>query len=208
VAVDGTSVYWVNAGDWGSADGTVMSQSNGTVMSMPLDGGAPTTLAAGQNFPDGIAVDATSVYWVDFGDYGLNDGAVMSIPIGQAADPVMLASGQPEASAIAVDATRVYWSCINGVAIAMVPLGGGTPETLGGWIGQALALDSTSVYWAGLSSILKVPLDGGATTTLASGLIEPVAVAVDTYSVYWTDQGTCPGDGGACSGAVMKLNPK
>jgi hypothetical protein len=36
-------------------------------MKVPVGGGEKTTLAACQNEPFGIAVDATSVYWADVG---------------------------------------------------------------------------------------------------------------------------------------------
>jgi hypothetical protein len=42
-------------------------------MKAPIGGGATTTLASGQAYPNGIAVDATSVYWVS------DDGTVMKL---------------------------------------------------------------------------------------------------------------------------------
>jgi hypothetical protein len=51
IAVDGTSVYWIEA--------------NGCVRKVPIAGGSPVALAAAPLLPGGIAVDATSVYWTD-----------------------------------------------------------------------------------------------------------------------------------------------
>jgi hypothetical protein len=58
-AIDGTNLYIISAG---------------SLMRAPLDGGTPTVLATGQSVPMAIAVDGTSVYWVNNGD-----GRVMKV---------------------------------------------------------------------------------------------------------------------------------
>jgi hypothetical protein len=75
IIVDGTSVYWTNYGttvsDGGAQDGTVMmcakSGCNQT----------PTVLASAQANPQGIAQDATALYWVNHGSFVV--GAVMKL---------------------------------------------------------------------------------------------------------------------------------
>jgi hypothetical protein len=49
LAFDATNVYWTNSAK---------------VMSVPIAGGSPTTVAQSGS-PDGLVVDATSIYWVD-----------------------------------------------------------------------------------------------------------------------------------------------
>jgi hypothetical protein len=74
IAVDTTRVYWTLITAPYRPDG-------GAVMSVPIAGGAATTLATGQAGIGGIAVDATSVYWADMGTLANNfeDGAVMRL---------------------------------------------------------------------------------------------------------------------------------
>src|SRR5579885_2418462 len=79
------------------------------------------TLASGQGGPFGIAVDGTSVYWVNFGD-----GGVMKASLG-GGTPVTLASGQGAPVSIVVDGTNAYWTSTTDGTAMKVPLGGGPP---------------------------------------------------------------------------------
>ena len=59
LAIDKSYVYWTNY-QCASDGGTCPS-----VMKVPIAGGTPITLASSHTGPQGIAVDATSVYWFD-----------------------------------------------------------------------------------------------------------------------------------------------
>ena len=185
----------------GSVDGGV------TIVSAPLAGGATTALVPAsslrQTFASyGIAVDATSVYWVTFSD----PSTVMKVPLG-GGSPTTLGSAPGGGFGLALDATSAYW--ISAKAVTKVGLQGGTPTTLaatGGQGTQGIAVDDTHVYWSdggSPGSVYKVPIQGGATMLLATNLQHPTGVAVDATSVYWVNAG----DGGA-TGSVMKLTPK
>jgi hypothetical protein len=91
----------------------------------------------------GIAVDATSVYWVT----GIT-GAVMKVALGGSTTPTTLASGHTSYN-IAVDTTSIYWTTDSDGAVMKVALGGGRTTTLAS--GQSdtsgIVVDGTSVYW-------------------------------------------------------------
>ncbi len=61
---DGIHVYW-------SAQG-IGASTNGRIRRRLLSGGSVENFATGQNWPRGVAADATAVYWVNF-----NGGEVM-----------------------------------------------------------------------------------------------------------------------------------
>jgi hypothetical protein len=131
IAVDKTNLYWADNGvlmtmplNGGDAVSLTSGQSNlydlavgatgaywptakrATVMSVPLGGGSPVLLASG-GVTCGIAIDASSVYWTDWGTTD-GSGTVMKVPLA-GGSPVTLSSGQEFPCAIAVDATSVYW---------------------------------------------------------------------------------------------------
>jgi hypothetical protein len=80
-AIDATSIYWIDT-------------TGGTVSKAPLTGGTPTVLATNQRFPQGIAVDASYVYWTNMGLDACGDtGTVMKAPI-NGGPAVLIAANQ------------------------------------------------------------------------------------------------------------------
>lgn len=142
IAVAGGNVFWTTYAD---------------VLTQPLGGGTPTTIAS-QTYAYAVAADATNVYWGS----GLSGGVVLQQAI-HGSSPITLASGQYYPNSIAVDATSVYWTTGQGATgtVMKIAIGGGTPVTLATNqdVPQGLALNSTRVFWVnyGDGSIKSVP---------------------------------------------------
>ena len=94
IAVDGSSVYWIDP-------------SENTITKVPLGGGAPSTLVRDLTTPWGIAIDASSVYWTDDG-VSSGAGTVTKVAL-SGGTPTTLATNQGGPLGIAVDANGVYW---------------------------------------------------------------------------------------------------
>jgi hypothetical protein len=195
IAVDAANVYWTNKGT--ANEGTFApSYTDGSVMQMPIGGGAPITLANNQLLLGSLAVDATSVYWTNAGTTG-DDGQVMKAPIGGGAPATALATGQFLPSGVALDADSVVWLTprlnSDDVTLMKVSKGGGTATEVA--TSSALstdapfAVDATTIYCAAGGDFVKVPTSGGTPTTFAVG-VEAMGFALDDSSVYWTDYGS------------------
>jgi hypothetical protein len=145
IALDAANVYYVSAG---------------SLMSIPLLGGTPTTLAANVtdlSFGTEIAVDGSSVYFA-------RGNALMKISIVGGTE-TMLASGL-NPLAVAVDSTSAYWTNLGiydadggyvAGSIMKVPLDGGPPIRLAeAYLPTDVVVDVSSVYWVSWSRLLKL----------------------------------------------------
>jgi hypothetical protein len=187
LSVSGDHVYWINV-------------EGGDLLSAPLSGGSPATLASGLT-GGGLAVDSTYIYSSATGLI-MGQGYVVEMALA-GGSVATLAASQTDPRGIVEDSINVYWVDGLGGSVMACPITGcgGAALTLAAGQGypENLTVDAAYVYWANTStgSVAKVPIGGGSVTTLSTGQSGVWDVAVDDVSVYWTTMS-----------AVMKRTPK
>jgi hypothetical protein len=197
---DGTTAYYADltpdtAGVW-----------TGSIRSIGLGGGTPTTLVPGVDNVSAIAVDADSIY---FGDYHIDDDLDLSAAVSfigkapLAGGPfVKLIDGIPgHVEGVGVGGGFVYWNEVTPGTINRVSIAGGDPTVLATGQGvvyaHALTADDSGVYWLSDGptfadcgfpdgSVQSVPTGSDSPVTLVSGIDNPTTIAVSQGNVYFT----------------------
>jgi hypothetical protein len=171
----------------------------GAVLSVPLEGGSPTTLVPGPGCPTSLAVDDTSLYVAGVGLAGADGGVILRVPL-DGGTVTTLVSGADRPVGIAVDGTSVYWTTSN--ALMRIPVAGGTPAALQSALESATrpVVVGGYVYWVDPSTgaIQRVPIDGGSASIVTAGAVSSLAIAGD--DVFFAGGFTlmrAPVDGGA-----------
>lgn len=194
-AIDATSVYWTQASTATNAP-TIMP--TGTVSKCPITGctGAPTTLATGQAYPQGIWLGGPNLYWLDY-----NAATLMQCTV-DCNDDATTFHKWPSIGpgGFAASATEAFIS--YGGAVEQCPTSGcGTPTTFAsGQNPRDIALSGAGVTWIDLGTltggkavvfvdggVMNCPLDGcdGGPTVLASALSYPNSLVVNGPTAYW-----------------------
>ena len=225
IAVDDTSVYWMNYGTPcvipGGGSGPIpvkpvlVPPTNGAILKCAKAGcgNRPTVLASHQSVaavqasPTNLAIGGGSVYWSGFeaGDAGPEqyEGVVGCAVAGCNDSPVALWAGSAGARGVAATATQVFWTGgTTGVEVASCRVAGcGNAPTLLATsqdLMTGIATDGVTVYWRNLGQILACAVGGcgGAPTVLATGQL-PMggSIAVDATNVYWSNPANGPQSG-------------
>ncbi len=216
IAVDKDHVYWTNTGKLDENGDPV--EDGGTVGRADIDG-APASVdpdfICGASNPQGIAVNATHVYWASAGK-DLEDRSIGRAEIdGEGVEQVFFKPGLNIPHGVALSGSHLYFDqkTDDSASIRRIPLEGGEEEFL--FIGQgseirSVAIDAANVYWTaqGEGSIGRIPLSDFAETSICKTTasckkdfvkgIEGAlnGLAVDSSRLYWSVNGeTLPNPG-------------
>jgi hypothetical protein len=152
IAVNDTYVVY------GFEDGNVYGPPASTIERAPKTGGVATTIVTGVDVV-GIAVDATTVFWL--GGAAGNDGcggsgSLMSVPI-SGGTPLGLAGGLPGPSAFALTADSVYFGDVKSACagsmdptrgvLRKVSKAGGATTAIAPVVVQSIAVDDSGIYY-------------------------------------------------------------
>jgi hypothetical protein len=202
---------------------------SGAIIQVPHAGGAFTTLASTQAWPDDIVVADGNVYWLTLGacDMACADGALWRVPIG--GGPItQLAAGLSAATSVLVLPTGFYVLGADmdpgdagrvGTISSCPPSGCGEGnQERTAVVSQpglrAMASDGTSLFWLvsgtgearlgpGDGAIARMILASGETRDVARGLAPAWRLAVNQSNVYWVTNSIQGFD--AVSGTLMTV---
>src|SRR6185369_10792454 len=181
IVVDATSAYYID---------------QTSVVAIPLQGGAPVSLASGQGLPTSLALEGEALYFTNF-----TEGTVKRVPV-EGGTPTVLVSGQSYPQFVALAGGNVYWVTSSGDpdTVSVVPEAGGEPVVLyasSNAIGS-IAADASGAYFtvagdpdspdAGI--LVRASPSGDELVTLADGQSLPRDLAVHDGRVYWVTGAT------------------
>lgn len=148
--------------------------------------GSVQLLASGQPGAQGIAADASGIYWANY-----PTGDIVRLALGSTS-PERVVAGPAGARDIAVDGEQIYWTVdANPTSVRRVNRDGSGEFVLcagGADIASELALDAKHVYWVSRRAVMRAPREGGPIETVATHPVAggfPHGLALDTVYVYW-----------------------
>jgi hypothetical protein len=144
-------------------------------------GGAVETLSDASQYPLGMAVDATHVYWSN-----LIGQSIARAPIGGGANEV-IATGLLAPNHLSVQGSELFYGDVS--TIQAIPKSGGAARVVTDALPLDATVDATHVYWTSSTArrVARAPLAGGSPEVIADELHSPLSIAVDSTHVYFVD---------------------
>jgi hypothetical protein len=185
IAIDDTDLYFST-----EVYGNPPSTSYSSVAKVPLTGGTVTTLASGLQSAETIAVDATTVYFLQ--SSGTTSGSVQSLPLTGGTPTTLATFSSSFPSGMVLDVQSLYvtlYTASNSVvaagshSVVVVPTNGGPvrPLVSGAWL---LGEHDAIVYLLAQGSTLEMMSATGGTTMPIASLPDPVAMAFFGADIY------------------------
>lgn len=193
-----TGVGGAFAGTGSSSGGSAAGGTGGA--GAPADCSAPklTVLAENQVRPVDIAIDASNIYWVNFGgiDSGPSSAHVFALPK-SGGTPAEIAVTEGEPYHLFVDDTHVYWDVVaseppltgHGILYGVPKAGGPVTKIFVGPTNlYSVTMDEARFYWEnGEGKIMSLPKSGGTPTLVVEGAESGYLykITVDEEHLYW-----------------------
>ena len=202
LALGAVNVYWGHTED-------------DALMKVPIEGGPPSSVAAGApdplNYIAETTLGATSIFWIRRQRMLDGESSILKAPLQGGSPQTLLSTDEYRPWALSVDATHVYWAgTLAGERTLMkAPIGGGDPIPLAATPTISLSrtvAGATGVYWVayqdGTYRVMKIPPEGGSPTVVSvedrPGFVRDFAVG--PTHVAWVHNST----GVDVVGTVMK----
>ncbi len=196
LALDSDTLFWLDEGNVSAPGG---------IVKMPLSGGPYSEFVTGEPNPVAIALDATNVYWSDYGPH-----FVKKVPKKGGTVVVLVSEDNADAAhTLVTDDRNLYWtSLVDGGTIFKLPLAGGSAVPLASNL-YAIDYNSMKVTATGgnlyfLSTplqaqhLLQLSTNGGAPMAIAD--VSGAPVIADDSAIYVADL--------AQSGSISRIDLK
>jgi hypothetical protein len=171
ISVDATHLYWIFP-EFGQVAMVAKPSGNASHIS-------------GQDAPQAITTDATSVYWVNAGSRAAS-GQLVRAPRGDLASAEVWLNGLDAPVAITVSEEAVYWASKTAVVrvrkgeTAVEPVAAGFTEV------KAIRVFGSTLYGVGMDGLWRVAASGGDWQTLERRPMSGMAIACSgVYATGW-----------------------
>lgn len=193
--IDGDQLLVADLGSENHGTGTRYLHVTGTgaVVSMPVAGGATSTIATGETEPYGVTANADSYFWINLlhnaqGTPASTDSSVIMRRPRDLSTEATAIAGTDDALSFVLDDAALYWTTGNTKELLTVPLAGGEVATLATDWGNAKVLrDSGHLYLSNAECLAEVT-SGSDPVILLRGL-HPVVFGGTAYWMENTEPG-------------------